>query len=163
MQHWKSLKDFDNTQLYAARDVLIELYGETALTGDEWLHTALGAAHNALGTELDARNHDAQQVQMTDAQKYGTTNPVLIEARINHDPYDQTSWCKEWRIAVADFLTFERDVYVRGFTPALLGPDREAFAYTTLMRTLPTTEDLQYALEILTRFGKWLTLAEQDD
>lgn len=66
MKHWESLKDFDYTQLQAARDVLIELYGETALTGDEWLHTALGAAHNALGTELDARNHDAYETTERD-------------------------------------------------------------------------------------------------
>jgi hypothetical protein len=96
---------------------------------------------------------------MTDAaRKYGTTNPVLIEARINHDPYDEFAWCQEWRFAIAQRL---EDVGEP--VPGFRGADdiRETYAYA-MIAYRDNAAELWYALNILTRYREWLRIAGKD-
>lgn len=53
MKQWENLAKFSDEELHRARDVLFALYQNTK--SDEWLHTSVAAAHNAIGTEIDAR------------------------------------------------------------------------------------------------------------
>lgn len=97
--------------------------------------------------------------------KYGTTNPVLIEARINHDPYDQFGWVQEWRFAIADYLHFVCRVHVPDFHPAPSGPDTDNYPWSVLMAMAPcetTGDKLKYALNILDRYREWLRIAGKD-
>lgn len=96
------------------------------------------------------------------ARKYGTTNPVLVEARVNHDPYDEWAWCQEWRLAIADYLTFDLDEYVEDFRPSPMGPDDESYAYQSLRTLQPSYDDLVYAKIILARYAEWLRAAGKD-
>jgi hypothetical protein len=84
--------------------------------------------------------------------KYGTTNPVLIEARINHDPYDEFAWVQDWRFAISDRLYWYEGEDVPGFNPGgATGPEL-TFAYETLSDLNPTVEQMEYALNILDRY-----------
>ena len=105
---------------------------------------------------------------MSDARKYGTTNPVLIEARIHHDPYDEFAWVQDWRFAIAQFLTDAGE-----FVPDFRGSDdiRDDFAYEQLEMLYPEARDhiykretaeLTYALRILGRYREWLRIAGRD-
>lgn len=95
--------------------------------------------------------------------QYGTTNPVLIEARINHDPYDEFAWVQEWRFAIAQFLS-DLGEYV----PDFRGSDdiRESYAYESLENTFTCSAQdiraLTYAFRILSRYREWLSLAGKD-
>jgi hypothetical protein len=106
---------------------------------------------------------------MGDAQKYGTTNPVLIEARIHHDTHDEFAWVQGWRFAIAQFLT-DAGEYV---PYALIGADsiREEFEYEQLEMLYPNyservrvseVRELLYALKILDRYREWLRIAGKD-
>lgn len=98
-------------------------------------------------------------------QGYGTNNRVLIEARINHDPYDEFGWCQEWRFAIAQFLT-DLGEYV----PDFRGADdiRDEYPYECLasmgsfVKTGGEIDELFYALKILDRYREWLRLAGRD-
>lgn len=84
---------------------------------------------------------------MSDARKYGTTNPVLIEARINHDPYDEFAWVQDWRWALRDYDS----------------PNAErTYAWETLTSMGTTPEERAYALKILDRYREWLRIAGKD-
>lgn len=105
---------------------------------------------------------------MTDARKYGTTNPVLIEARVNHDPFDEFVWCEDWRFAIAQFLT-DVGEYVPYFQGS--ASNRFDFAYEMISGVYPDAPDhvyeseaaeLRYALKILDRYRNWLRLAGRD-
>jgi hypothetical protein len=98
---------------------------------------------------------------MSDARKYGTTNPVLIEARINHDPYDQFAWVQGWRFALCDYLT-EHGEHVPDFRQAFNGPETDAFEYEQLEYMNATVPDAWYALKILDRYREWLRIAGKD-
>jgi hypothetical protein len=105
---------------------------------------------------------------MSDARKYGTTNPVLIEARINHDPYDQFAWVQGWRFAINQFLT-DAGEYMPDFQGS---PDiRDDFEYEQLEMLYPNYADqitnrqareALYALRILDRYREWLRAAGKD-
>jgi hypothetical protein len=86
------------------------------------------------------------------ARKYGTTNPVLIEARINHDPYDEFAWVQDWRFAICDRL----------YNPDCATGPELTFAYETLSELDPTVGDMEYALGILDRYREWLRIAGKD-
>ena len=103
--------------------------------------------------------------------KYGTTNPVLIEARVNHDPYDQFAWVQEWRFAIAEYLLFYRDHRVEDFrsahesrnpTSRLHSLMDDSWAFTVVWELCPTTDTLLYAYRILSRFREWLRIAGED-
>ncbi len=95
------------------------------------------------------------------ARKYGTTNRVLIEARIVHDPYDEFAWVQDWRFAIADVLAYERGVWVPGYES--FGPDDSTYAYDMLTDQPGYSDDeLLYAYAILTRYREWLRLAGKD-
>lgn len=95
---------------------------------------------------------------MSDARKYGTTNPVLIEARIAHDPYDEFAWVQDWRFAIAQRLQ-ELGEYVPLFHGS---PDiRETYAYEMIARE-DNVADLEYAAKILERYREWLRIAGRD-
>ena len=98
---------------------------------------------------------------MNVARKYGTTNPVLIEARINHDPYDQFAWVQDWRFSIAQYLT-DVGEYVGDFRGA--DDIRDDFPYAVLheMNPQPEPEELFYALKILDRYREWLGIAGKD-
>lgn len=95
------------------------------------------------------------------ARKYGTTNPVLIEARINHDPYDEFAWVQDWRFSIAQYLT-DLGEYVSDFRGA--DDIRDDYPYEQLfaMRCSLDVEDLRYALKILDRYREWLRVAGKD-
>jgi hypothetical protein len=104
---------------------------------------------------------------MSDARKYGTTNPVLIEARINHDPYDEFAWVQDWRFAIAEYLTHFRSTYVEGFrsvyTPGdTLAMMSESYAFEMLWGGNYSAKDLVYALKVLDRYREWLRIAGKD-
>ena len=99
---------------------------------------------------------------------YGTKNPVLIEARIYHDPYDEFAWVQEWRFAIAQFLTDCGE-----FVPDFRGASdiRDDFAYSIVSGLYPESQDhvyehetdeLRYALKILDRYREWLRIAGRD-
>lgn len=94
---------------------------------------------------------------MSDTRKYGTTNPVLIEARVNHDPYDQFAWVQEWRFAIAQRLE-DLGEYV----PSFRGADdiRETYGYEAI--AYGSVPELRYALKILDRFREWLKVTGRD-
>jgi len=91
--------------------------------------------------------------------KYGTKNPVLIEARMNHDPCDQFAWVQEWRFAIAQWLT-DASYEVEDFR----GSDdiREDYAYEAITSVRPTISELRYALKVLDRYREWLRIAGED-
>lgn len=98
--------------------------------------------------------------------KYGTTNPVLIEARIAHDPYDEFAWVQDWRFSIAQFLT-DNGAYV----PDFRGADdiRDDYPYEQLVMLYSGTDmtgresaELEYALRILDRYREWLRIAGKD-
>ncbi len=108
------------------------------------------------------------------ARKYGTTNPVLIEARINHDPYDEFAWVQGWRFAICDALLWDWGVSVPGFSPGAATEPEDTFELAAI-RTLYEIEDgsipvdqwhledeLRYALKILDRYREWLRIAGKD-
>lgn len=98
----------------------------------------------------------------SDAHKYGTTNPVLIEARINHDPYDEFAWVQDWRFGICDYLYWYEGVRVPGFDPgAATGPEL-TLAYECISETRPTVAQLEYALRILDRYREWLRITGKD-
>jgi hypothetical protein len=100
--------------------------------------------------------------------KYGTTNPVLIEARINHDPYDEFAWVQEWRFAIAEYLHHVQGVNVSEFRSGYAEGDfsslrTESYAFDTLWAQGEiVTSDLEYALKILDRYRNWLHIAGKD-
>jgi hypothetical protein len=103
--------------------------------------------------------------------KYGTTNPVLIEARINHDPYDEFAWVQDWRFAIAEYLTHYRGTDVDGFRCSHDVPDsttlaeeslEESFAFASLWGMNASTEELTYAMRVLDRYRGWLRVAGRD-
>lgn len=105
---------------------------------------------------------------MSDARKYGTTNPVLIEARVHHDPHDEFAWMQGWRFAIAQFLTDAGE-----FVPDFRGSDdiRQGFECEQLETLYPSYADgiadlhvgeLEYALRILDRYREWLRVAGRD-
>jgi hypothetical protein len=96
---------------------------------------------------------------ISDAQRFATTNRVLVEARIAHDPYDQFAWVQEWRFAIAQYLT-DQGEYVPEFRGSYT--IREDYTYGSLLSLSPTVDELTYALTILNRFRVWLGLAGRD-
>ena len=103
------------------------------------------------------------------ANKYGTANPVLIEARIAHDPYDEFGWVQEWRLAICEFLAHFRGTAVEGFrcSHAYPGLDiesmtDESYALNELFEARPSVEELTYALKVLDRYREWLRIAGRD-
>ena len=95
--------------------------------------------------------------------KYGTTNPVLIEARVDHDPYDEFAWVQNWRFAICDRLYWHEGEYVPGFSPgaAATGPEL-TFEYEMLSELDPTVPEMEYALNVLDRYREWLRIAGRD-
>lgn len=95
--------------------------------------------------------------------QYGTTNPALIEARINHDPYDEFAWVQEWRSAIAQRLT-DMGVNTSHF---FRGSDdiRDTYAYEMIPAQdtdAQTVDAMLYALRILDRYREWLRIAGKD-
>lgn len=92
---------------------------------------------------------------------FGTANPVLQEARLNHDPYDQAAWVHDWRSSIAQYLT-DQGEHVPDFQGS--GDIRDEFAYEVLHESNPAYEpdELFYALKILTRYREWLRVAGKD-
>jgi hypothetical protein len=103
-----------------------------------------------------------REVPVTDARKYGTTNPVLIEARINHDPYDEFAWVQDWRFAICDLLLWNLGVPTDGFDPGCAEGPEETFAYDTLSSVEASYDELRYALKVLDRYREWLRIAGKD-
>lgn len=93
-------------------------------------------------------------------RRFGTANPVLQEARIHHDPFDQFAWVQEWRFSIAQYLT-DQGEHVPGFRG---GDDiRDDMAYGVLsVLLMPTVDELTYALRVLDRFREWLRIAGKD-
>lgn len=111
--------------------------------------------------------------QTQTGQKYGTTNPALIEARINHDPCDEFAWVQSWRFALCEALLFDWGYLVPGFRTVRSEP--EDSSELEIIRTLYVIEDdsiareywyredeLKYALKILDRYREWLRIAGKD-
>lgn len=99
---------------------------------------------------------------MSDATKYGTTNPVLIQARLTHDPYDEFAWVQDWRFAIAQRLE-DLGEYV----PEFRGADdiRDTYEYEAVAGTETSEGDAEmmwYALRILDRYREWLRIAGKD-
>lgn len=96
---------------------------------------------------------------------YGTKNPVLIEARINHDPYDEFAWVQEWRFSIAQYLT-DVDENVPRFRASFRGSEeiRDGYGYQAIfaMRASIDPGQLAYALRILDRYREWLHIAGKD-
>lgn len=98
---------------------------------------------------------------MSNARKYGTTNPVLTEARVYHDPHDVFAWVQDWRFAIADVLAYERELWIEGYES--FGPDDSTLAYEMLTNQPGYSDgELLYAYKILTRYREWLRIAGKD-
>lgn len=97
-----------------------------------------------------------------DRRKYGTSNPVLQEARIYHDPHDEFAWVQGWRFAICDRLFWYEGESVPGFNPGgANGPELSA-EYEALSEVDPTVDQAEYALGILDRYREWLRIAGKD-
>lgn len=107
------------------------------------------------------------------ARKYGTTNPVLIEARVDHDPYDEFAWCQKWRFAICEVLLFDWGYLAPGFRTVATEPEdgyeieaiRSLYVIDddSIAREYWHVEDeLKYALMILDRYREWLRIAGLD-
>ncbi|MEU0912122.1 hypothetical protein [Streptomyces althioticus] len=111
------------------------------------------------------------------ARKYGTTNPVLIAARVLHDPYDEFAWVQGWRFAICEALLHDWGYLTPGFRTVRSRPE-DTMEYGEI-RTLYVIEDdnglesidpmywhvedeLKYALRILDRYREWLRIAGRD-
>jgi hypothetical protein len=90
---------------------------------------------------------------------YGSNNPVLIEARVNHDPYDEFAWVQEWRFSIAQLITD-----IGEHVPDFRGSDdiRDDYAYQQLSYGPASVRELRYALKILDRYREWLRIAGKD-
>ena len=107
------------------------------------------------------------------ARKYGTTNPVLIEARIAHDPHDEFGWVQGWRFAICDALLFDWGYLAPGYRT--MADEPEDTHELQMIRDLYEMDDdsiprdywyredeLKYALVILDRYREWLRIAGKD-
>lgn len=130
-------------------------------------HSITSKGVNTMSDNLDrlAASWSKAVDRECDARKYGTTNPVLIEARIAHDPSDEFAWVQGWRFVIAQFLAD-----AGGYVPDFRGSDdiREDFEYEQLEMLYPAYVDgvsnqdvreLTYALKILDRYREWLRVA----
>lgn len=95
-------------------------------------------------------------------RKYGTANPVLRVARVNHDPYDEFAWVQEWRFAISDYLYWHEGEAVPGFSPGGTSGPELSLAYEGISECAPSVEELWYALGILDRYREWLRIAGRD-